>query len=66
MPKIDENTQCHFLEGECAYPIPEKVLMEALENSEEDETIYAIPTRDDPLCTNCLLTTLIELIDQKL
>jgi hypothetical protein len=66
MPKIDENVQCHFLDSECIYPIPEEELMELLENAEEVETIYAIPASDTNLCTNCLLATLMELINQKL
>ena len=66
MPKIDENIQCHFLDSDCIYPIPEEALKEALENAENDETIYAIPAIDDTFCTNCLLATLIELINQKL
>ncbi|MFC1803620.1 hypothetical protein ACFL0D_06610 [Thermoproteota archaeon] len=66
MPKIDENIQCHFLDTECVYPIPEDVLLEALENADEDETIHAVPAIDESLCTNCLLATLIELINQKI
>ena len=69
MPKLDENIKCHFFEYDCAYPIPKDTLEEALENWDEEEdgdTLYRIPIIDDHMCTNCLLATLIELINIKL
>ena len=63
MPKIDENSTCHFFDIECQYPIPEEALLILLED-EESEIIYQIPSNDDPICTNCLLATLIDLLAQ--
>ena len=64
MPKLDENSTCHFFETECQYPIPEETLKELLE--ENADYISQIPEMDDPICTNCLLATMIELLAQKL
>ena len=66
MPKFDENSICHFFDVECQFPIPEYVLKARLEDAEEDETITKIPEVDDPICTNCLLATMIDLLAQKL
>lgn len=68
MPKLDENFKCHFFEYDCVYPIPEDVLKDALANWNEDldgDTLYRIPANNDPMCTNCLLATLIEIINLK-
>ena len=65
MPKLDENSTCHFFDAECQYPIPEDTLKELL-MEEEGDIITQIPAMDDPICTNCLLATLIELLAQKL
>ena len=65
MPKLDENSTCHFFKVECQYPIPEDTLKELLEEEEAD-LITQIPTMDDPICTNCLLATMIDLLAQKL
>lgn len=64
MPKLDENSTCHFFETECQYPIPEETLKELLE--EDMDYISQIPEKDDPICTNCLLATLIDLLAVKL
>ena len=65
MPKLDENSMCHFFDAECQYPIPEETLKELLEQ-EEAGFITQIPAMDDPICTNCLLATMIDLLAQKL
>jgi hypothetical protein len=65
MPKLDENSTCHFFETECQYPIPEETLKESL-MEESADLITQIPSMDDPICTNCLLATMIELLAQKL
>ena len=65
MPKLDENSTCHFFDVECQYPIPEDTLLALFEDDEVD-IIYKIPTMDDPICTNCLLVTMIDLLAQKL
>jgi hypothetical protein len=56
----------HFFHYECVYPIPESALKDLLEDTEKDEVISMVPSIDDTLCTNCLLATLIELINLKL
>lgn len=68
MPKIDESTKCHFFEYDCVYPIPEKILRDALANWDDEidgDTIYQIPLNDSNMCTNCMLATLIEIINLK-
>ena len=41
MPKIDENSMCHFFDSECQYPIPEETLLDLLEDEEsETQPIY--------------------------
>ena len=66
MPKFDENNTCHFFDEECQFPISEQLLMELLEEAEEDELITQTPSKDDLICTNCLLATMIELLAKKL
>jgi hypothetical protein len=69
MPKIDENIKCHFFEYDCVYPIPKKDLEDALANWDEEmdgDTLHQIPVSDSAMCTNCMLATLIELINLKL
>jgi len=69
MPKIDENKKCHFFEYDCAYPIPKEELEELLANwveNSDGDTLYQIPVIDSEMCTNCLLATLIELINLKM
>lgn len=64
MPKLDENSICHFFDTECQYPIPEETLKELLEG--DIDYISQIPEKDNPICTNCLLATMIDLLAQKL
>lgn len=65
MPKLDENSTCHFFDTECQFPIPEETLKELLEE-EDSDLITQIPALDDPICTNCLLATMIDLVAKKL
>ena len=66
---MDENIQCHFFDYDCAYPMPKEELDDALANWDEEidgDTLYQIPISDSTMCTNCMLATLIELINLKL
>ena len=66
MPTFDEKLKCHFFDYDCLYPITKEILMEILGEPLESEVVSRIPPMDDPICTNCLLATLIVLIDRKL
>jgi len=59
MPNIDEDTQCHFFDQECLWPIPEEALKELLEEAEEGDTIFTVPAMDDNICTNCMLAQVL-------
>jgi hypothetical protein len=60
MPKIDENTKCHFFDQDCYHPLTEDEMKLALEEAEEKDTIYAIPPIFDSQCTNCLLAQILD------
>ena len=62
MPTFDEKLKCHFFDYGCYYPITKEILMEILGEPLESEVVSRIPPMDDPICTNCLLATLIEVI----
>jgi hypothetical protein len=60
MPKIDENTKCHFFKLNCYYPYTEDEIKQFLEEANEKDTIYAIPQRWNTECTNCLIAQILD------
>jgi len=60
MPKIDENTKCHFFDMDCYYPIDENELKTLLEELEEGDILSQVPSIDSSLCTNCLLSQILK------
>lgn len=60
MPRIDESTRCHFYDIDCYYPINEEDLKLLLEELEEGEILSQVPSMDSGICTNCLLSQVLD------
>ena len=61
MPKLNEETKCHFSENECEWFIPEDQLKELIEEDDLDE-ISMIPQMSSDACRNCLLSQIVFLL----
>lgn len=61
---IDENTRCHFYDIDCYYPINESELMLLLKEMDEGDVISQVPSIDSGICTNCLLSQLLDEVQQ--
>ena len=65
MPKILEGKNCAwFPDKKCRHPISEEVL-KILMSDPDARDIGETPSMESPMCTNCLLTQILDQLIQK-